>query len=42
MISIDSALKAKLNNYNLVKGSLNQMQRKKLCVQLKLYIKKYP
>ncbi|KIM48440.1 hypothetical protein M413DRAFT_440173 [Hebeloma cylindrosporum] len=30
MISIDSALKAKLNNYNLVKGSLTQMQRKKL------------
>ncbi|KAF8971576.1 hypothetical protein BDZ97DRAFT_2033436 [Flammula alnicola] len=29
MISIDNALKTKLNNYNLVKGSLTQMQRKK-------------
>lgn len=29
MISIDNAMKAKLNNYNLVKGSLTQMQRKK-------------
>ncbi|KAF9480443.1 ATPase, V1 complex, subunit C [Pholiota conissans] len=29
MISIDTALKAKLNNYNLVKGSLTSMQRKK-------------
>jgi V-type H+-transporting ATPase subunit C len=29
MVSIDNALKAKLNNYNLVKGSLTQMQRKK-------------
>ncbi|KAF9560215.1 ATPase, V1 complex, subunit C [Agrocybe pediades] len=29
MTSIDNALKAKLNNYNLVKGSLTQMQRKK-------------
>lgn len=36
MISIDSALKAKLNNYNLVKGSLTQMQRRKLCVHLNL------
>jgi V-type H+-transporting ATPase subunit C len=30
MTSIDNAMKAKLNNYNLVKGSLTQMQRKKL------------
>jgi len=29
MVSIDNALKAKLNNYNLIKGSLTQMQRKK-------------
>jgi V-type H+-transporting ATPase subunit C len=29
MASIDNAMKAKLNNYNLVKGSLTQMQRKK-------------
>lgn len=29
MISIDNAMKAKLTNYNLVKGSLTQMQRKK-------------
>lgn len=29
MNSLDNALKAKLNNYNLVKGSLTQMQRKK-------------
>lgn len=29
MSSIDNAMKAKLNNYNLVKGSLTQMQRKK-------------
>ncbi|KAH9487155.1 V-type proton ATPase subunit C 1-B [Psilocybe cubensis] len=29
MTSIDNAMKAKLNNYNLVKGSLTQMQRKK-------------
>ncbi|PPR01180.1 hypothetical protein CVT24_006056 [Panaeolus cyanescens] len=29
MTAIDNALKAKLNNYNLVKGSLTQMQRKK-------------
>lgn len=29
MTSIDNAMKAKLNNYNLVKGSLLQMQRKK-------------
>ncbi|PPR01319.1 hypothetical protein CVT26_015400 [Gymnopilus dilepis] len=28
MASIDNALKTKLNNYNLVKGSLTQMQRK--------------
>ncbi|KAJ8508079.1 hypothetical protein ONZ45_g9607 [Pleurotus djamor] len=30
MTSIDNAMKAKLNNYNLIKGSLVQMQRKKL------------
>ncbi|KAG5639323.1 hypothetical protein H0H81_004526 [Sphagnurus paluster] len=30
MTSIDNAMKAKLNNYNLVKGSLTQMQRKKM------------
>ncbi|KAG6866796.1 hypothetical protein C0991_008732 [Blastosporella zonata] len=30
LVSIDNAMKAKLNNYNLVKGSLTQMQRKKL------------
>jgi len=29
MTSIDNAMKAKLNSYNLVKGSLTQMQRKK-------------
>ncbi|PPQ90432.1 hypothetical protein CVT25_014950 [Psilocybe cyanescens] len=29
MSSIDNAMKTKLNNYNLVKGSLTQMQRKK-------------
>lgn len=29
MNSIDNAMKSKLNNYNLVKGSLTQMQRKK-------------
>jgi len=29
MASIDNVMKAKLNNYNLVKGSLVQMQRKK-------------
>jgi len=29
MTSIDNALKAKLNSYNLIKGSLTQMQRKK-------------
>lgn len=32
MASIDNTLKAKLNNYNLVKGSLTQMQRKKTSV----------
>lgn len=32
MISIDNALKSKLNNYNLVKGSLTQMQRRKTSV----------
>ncbi|KAJ7431787.1 hypothetical protein B0H11DRAFT_2261351 [Mycena galericulata] len=31
MTSIDNAMKAKLANYNLVKGSLVQMQRKKTC-----------
>ena len=30
MASIDNSMKAKLNNYNLVKGSLVQMQRKKM------------
>ncbi|KAG6902816.1 hypothetical protein C0995_011303 [Termitomyces sp. Mi166 len=30
LTSIDNAMKAKLNNYNLVKGSLTQLQRKKL------------
>ncbi|KAL0950894.1 hypothetical protein HGRIS_007653 [Hohenbuehelia grisea] len=30
MASIDNVMKAKLNNYNLVKGSLLQMQRKKM------------
>ncbi|GLB36374.1 putative subunit of the peripheral V1 complex of vacuolar ATPase [Lyophyllum shimeji] len=30
MNSMDNAMKAKLNNYNLVKGSLTQMQRKKI------------
>lgn len=34
MSSIDNAMKAKLNNYNLVKGSLTQMQRKKQWVAL--------
>jgi V-type H+-transporting ATPase subunit C len=29
MVSIDNAMKSKLNNYNLVKGSLTQLQRKK-------------
>ncbi|KAG6837112.1 hypothetical protein H0H93_014418 [Arthromyces matolae] len=29
-ISLDNALKAKLNNYNLIKGSLTQLQRKKM------------
>jgi V-type H+-transporting ATPase subunit C len=29
MTSIDNAMKAKLNNYNMVKGALTQMQRKK-------------
>ncbi|KAG6334930.1 hypothetical protein ID866_4172 [Astraeus odoratus] len=29
MASIDNTMKSKLNNYNLVKGSLVQMQRKK-------------
>ena len=32
MASIDNMMKSKLNNYNLVKGSLVQMQRKKTCV----------
>lgn len=29
MTSIDNMMKAKLNNYNLSKGSLVQLQRKK-------------
>ena len=29
LISIDNVMKSKLNNYNLAKGSLVQMQRKK-------------
>ena len=32
MSAIDNTMKAKLNNYNLVKGSLLQMQRKKTWV----------
>lgn len=32
MASIDNMMKSKLNNYNLVKGSLVQMQRKRMCV----------
>ena len=32
MASIDNMMKSKLNNYNLVKGTLVQMQRKKTCV----------
>lgn len=31
MTSIDNVMKSKLNNYNLAKGSLVQMQRKKTC-----------
>ena len=31
MTSIDNVMKTKLNNYNLAKGSLVQMQRKKTC-----------
>ena len=34
MTSIDNVMKAKLNNYNLAKGSLVQMQRKKTCVSV--------
>ncbi|EKM83402.1 hypothetical protein AGABI1DRAFT_81175 [Agaricus bisporus var. burnettii JB137-S8] len=30
IVSIDGTMKAKLNNYNLVKGSLTQMQRKQM------------
>ena len=33
MTSLDNVMKAKLNNYNLVKGALVQMQRKKTYVQ---------
>ena len=29
MTSIDNVMKSKLQNYNLAKGSLTQMQRKK-------------
>ncbi len=32
MTSIDNVMKAKLTNYNLAKGSLVQMQRKKTYV----------
>ena len=32
MSSIDNVMKSKLNNYNLAKGSLVQMERKKRCV----------
>ena len=32
MTSIDNVMKTKLNNYNLAKGSLVQMQRKKTYV----------
>lgn len=32
MTSIDNVMKSKLNNYNLAKGSLTQMQRKKTYV----------
>ena len=32
MTSIDNVMRAKLNTYNLAKGSLVQMQRKKTCV----------
>lgn len=32
MTSIDNSMKTKLNNYNMVKGSLTQMQRKKMYV----------
>jgi hypothetical protein len=32
MTSIDNIMKAKLNNYNLAKGQLVQMQRKKAYV----------
>lgn len=34
MTSIDNVMKAKLNSYNLAKGSLVQMQRKKTYVIL--------
>jgi hypothetical protein len=37
MASIDNMMKSKLNNYNLVKGSLVQMQRKKTCVHASRY-----
>jgi V-type H+-transporting ATPase subunit C len=39
MASIDNAMKAKLNNYNLVKGSLTQMQRKKQSVTSEFSVK---
>lgn len=32
MTSIDNVMKTKLQNYNLAKGSLQQMQRKKTSV----------
>ena len=33
MTSIDNVMKSKLNNYNLAKGYLVQMQRKKTCAR---------
>lgn len=29
MASVDNVMKAKLNNYNIAKGALTQMERKK-------------
>lgn len=36
MTSLDNVMKTKLSNYNLAKGSLTQMQRKKTSVQIYL------